>query len=90
VQILVRYTATVLNAHQLAPLFDGVVSGDTLPRKNPDPTGIQSRLDQFAVLVDSAPFVGVSSTGIATHGKRPEAFHICLHFDRSKYLRKLD
>ena len=28
-----RYTATVLDAHQLAPLFDRVVSGDTLSRK---------------------------------------------------------
>ncbi|MCX7232368.1 MAG: HAD hydrolase-like protein, partial [Burkholderiales bacterium] len=32
-----RYTATVLNAHQLLPLLDRVVSGDTLPTKKPDP-----------------------------------------------------
>ena len=42
-----RYTAAVLDAHQLAPLFDRVVSGDTLPRKKPDPAGIHSCLDQF-------------------------------------------
>ena len=61
-----RYTVTVLNAHELAPLFDGVVSGDTLPRKKPDPAGIQSCLDQFAVPVDRALFVGDSSIDVAT------------------------
>lgn len=61
-----RYTATVLNAHRLAPLFDRVVSGDTLPRKKPDPAGIQSCLDQFAVPVERALFVGDSSIDVAT------------------------
>jgi phosphoglycolate phosphatase len=44
-----RYTRTVLDAHQLAPLFDRVVSGDTLPSKKPDPAGIASCLKQFGV-----------------------------------------
>ena len=61
-----RYTATVLHAHQLAPMFDRVVSGDTLPRKKPDPAGIQSCLDQFAVPVERALFVGDSSVDVAT------------------------
>ena len=32
-----RYTERVLAAHDLSPLLDRVVSGDTLPRKKPDP-----------------------------------------------------
>ena len=61
-----RYTATVLKAHQLAHLFDRVVSGDTLPRKKPDPAGIQSCLDQFSVPLERALFVGDSSIDVAT------------------------
>ena len=53
-----RYTATVLDAHQLMPLFDRVVSGDTLPTKKPDPAGIQSCLAQFGVPRHRALFVG--------------------------------
>jgi len=30
-----RYTQAVLDAHAMAPLFDRVISGDTLPVKNP-------------------------------------------------------
>ena len=61
-----RYTRTVLDAHQLAPLFDRVVSGDTLPTKKPDPAGIQSCLDQFQVPAERALFVGDSSIDVAT------------------------
>jgi phosphoglycolate phosphatase len=61
-----RYTRTVLDAHQLAPLFDRVVSGDTLPTKKPDPAGIQSCLDQFQVPAARALFVGDSSIDVAT------------------------
>jgi phosphoglycolate phosphatase len=61
-----RYTQTVLDAHQLAPLFDRVVSGDTLPTKKPDPAGIQSCLDQFQVPAVRALFVGDSSIDVAT------------------------
>lgn len=62
----VRYTRTVLDAHQLAPLFDRVVSGDTLPTKKPDPAGIQSCLDHFQVPAARALFVGDSSIDVAT------------------------
>ena len=61
-----RYTASVLNAHQLLPLFDRVVSGDTLPRKKPDPAGIQSCLAQFETPAHRALFVGDSSIDVAT------------------------
>ncbi len=61
-----RYTRTVLDAHQLAPLLDCVVSGDSLPTKKPDPAGIQGCLAQFAVSPHQALFVGDSSIDVAT------------------------
>ncbi len=61
-----RYTTTVLDAHQLMPLFDRVVSGDTLPTKKPDPAGIHSCLVQFGVQSHRALFVGDSSIDVAT------------------------
>ncbi|MDP3700978.1 MAG: HAD-IA family hydrolase [Hylemonella sp.] len=61
-----RYTKTVLAAHALEPLFDRVVSGDTLPTKKPDPAGIQSCLAQFNVAAARALFVGDSSIDVAT------------------------
>lgn len=61
-----RYTRTVLDAHQLTPLLDRVVSGDMLPTKKPDPAGIQSCLAQFGVPPRRALFVGDSSIDVAT------------------------
>ena len=61
-----RYTTTVLDAHQLMPLFDRVVSGDTLPTKKPDPAGIHSCLAEFDVPRHRALFVGDSSIDVAT------------------------
>lgn len=61
-----RYTATVLDAHQLTPLLDCVVSGDTLPTKKPNPAGIAHCLAQFGVTKDRALFVGDSSIDVAT------------------------
>ena len=61
-----RYTQTVLDAHQLAPLFDRVISGDTLPVKKPNPAGIVDCLKQFGVSSDRALFVGDSSIDVAT------------------------
>jgi phosphoglycolate phosphatase len=56
----------VLDAHQLAPLFDRVVSGDSLPTKKPDPAGIRYCLEQFQVPASRALFVGDSSIDVAT------------------------
>ena len=61
-----RYTDTVLQVHQLTPLFDRVVSGDTLARKKPDPMGIDSCLTAFATPAHRALFVGDSSIDVAT------------------------
>lgn len=61
-----RYTDTVLAAHQLAPLLDKVVSGDTLPTKKPNPEGIGICLAQFGVPRERAIFVGDSSIDVAT------------------------
>jgi phosphoglycolate phosphatase len=61
-----RYTRTVLAAHDLAPMFDRVVSGDTLPTKKPDPAGIHSCLAQFQVDAARALFVGDSSIDVAS------------------------
>lgn len=61
-----RYTRTVLAAHDLEPMFDRVVSGDTLPTKKPDPAGIQSCLAQFQVQAARALFVGDSSIDVAS------------------------
>jgi phosphoglycolate phosphatase len=61
-----RYTRAVLDAHQLAPLFDRVISGDSFPLKKPDPVGVLSCLEQFAVLPGRALFVGDSCIDVAT------------------------
>ncbi|UJW79242.1 HAD family hydrolase [Hydrogenophaga sp. SL48] len=61
-----RYTQTVLDAHQLAPLLDHVISGDTLPVKKPNPAGIHDCLQRFGVTPDRALFVGDSSIDVAT------------------------
>ena len=61
-----RYTQTVLDAHRLAPLFDRVISGDTLPVKKPDPAGVHDCLEMFDVVHERALFVGDSSIDVAT------------------------
>ena len=61
-----RFTQTVLNVHNLMPLFDVVVSGDSLPTKKPDPAGIESCLTLFDMPRHRALFVGDSSIDVAT------------------------
>lgn len=61
-----RYTQVVLDAHQLAPLFDCVISGDTFATKKPTPVGIEACLAQFGVARERALFVGDSSIDVAT------------------------
>lgn len=61
-----RYTETVLNAHQMAPLFDLVISGDTFAVKKPNPMGIDESLKRFGAARDRTLFVGDSSIDIAT------------------------
>lgn len=61
-----RYTQTVIDAHSLAPLFDRIISGDSLPTKKPDPAGVAACLAQFGVAKERALFVGDSSIDAAT------------------------
>ena len=61
-----RYTRTVLDAHRLTPLFDRIVSGDTLPVKKPDPMAVRDCLARFGVRGDRCLFVGDSSIDVAT------------------------
>jgi phosphoglycolate phosphatase len=61
-----RYASTVLNAHQLIPLLDRVISGDTLSTKKPHPAGINTCLAEFGVAPERALFVGDSSIDVAT------------------------
>lgn len=61
-----RHTDAVMKAHGLAPLFDCVISGDTLPTKKPDPAGILSCLARFDTAPERALFVGDSSIDVAT------------------------
>lgn len=61
-----RYTETVLRAHDLLPLFDRVISGDTLPVKKPDPAGVHDCMQRFGVARERTLFVGDSSIDVAT------------------------
>jgi len=61
-----RYTQTVLDAHSMAPLFDRIISGDTLPVKKPNPAAIHDCLQRFGVAPERALFVGDSSIDVAT------------------------
>jgi phosphoglycolate phosphatase len=61
-----RYTQVVMNVHQLGPLFDAVVSGDTFPTKKPDPAGVLQCLAQFGAAKVRTLFVGDSSIDAAT------------------------
>lgn len=61
-----RYTQTVLDAHALAPLFDRVISGDTLTVKKPNPLAISDCLLRYGVAAHRALFVGDSSIDVAT------------------------
>lgn len=61
-----RYTQAVLSAHQMVPLFDLVISGDTLPVKKPNPAAIAHGIQRFGVSPERTLFVGDSSIDIAT------------------------
>jgi phosphoglycolate phosphatase len=61
-----RYTQVVLDVHQLTPMFDAVISGDTFPNKKPNPIGVTHCLNKFGVNADRTLFVGDSSIDAAT------------------------
>nr|UOZ97494.1 Phosphoglycolate phosphatase [Cupriavidus sp.] len=61
-----RFTDRVLQAHGLTHQFDLVVSGDTLPTKKPDPTGLFYCMAQIGATLGSCLFVGDSEIDVAT------------------------
>ena len=61
-----RYTKVVMDVHQLGPMFDAVVSGDTFHAKKPNPVGVAHCLAQFGVARERSLFVGDSSIDAAT------------------------
>jgi phosphoglycolate phosphatase len=60
------YTQIVLDAHGLSPMFEVVISGDTLSSKKPHPQGIQLCIERFGLTVQEVLFVGDSSIDVAT------------------------
>jgi phosphoglycolate phosphatase len=61
-----RYTKVVMDVHQLGPMFDAVVSGDTFATKKPDPAGVAHCLAKFGMARERTLFVGDSSIDAAT------------------------
>ncbi|AGX88220.1 phosphoglycolate phosphatase [Candidatus Symbiobacter mobilis] len=61
-----HFTHVVLERLGLMPSFDLVISGDTLPQRKPDPSGVQLCLDRFGVQRERALFVGDSAVDVAT------------------------
>lgn len=59
------FTRTVLTQHELLPLLDEVVSGDTAPAKKPAPAGLLACMAKFHVPAPCALFVGDSSIDVA-------------------------
>lgn len=58
------FTLPLLEKSGLLPYFELVVSGDTLPKKKPDPDQIFYVCEQFGVSVQEAALVGDSRTDI--------------------------
>lgn len=61
-----EFTDAVLRRHGLDALLDGVVCGDTLPARKPDPAGVLQCLRDFDVPARDALFVGDSSIDVQT------------------------
>jgi phosphoglycolate phosphatase len=59
------FTLPLLQKYDLLRYFDLVVSGDTLPRKKPEPDQILYVCEQFGVLVQDVAMVGDSKTDIS-------------------------
>ncbi|MDO9052154.1 MAG: phosphoglycolate phosphatase [Methylotenera sp.] len=59
------FTLPLLEKYDLLRYFDLIVSGDTLPRKKPEPDQILYVCEQFGVLVQDVAMVGDSKTDIS-------------------------
>ncbi len=71
-----RHTDTVLRALGLSSAFDMVISGDTLPTKKPNPSGVQHCLQRWGIAPEQALFVGDSSIDAQT--ARNAGVAVCL------------
>jgi phosphoglycolate phosphatase len=60
-----KFTSPLLDASGLGAFFDIVVSGDTLPKKKPDPIQLHHICAEFNVMEMEAMLVGDSATDIA-------------------------
>lgn len=63
-------TMSILKTLELAPYFDVVIGGDTLPGiKKPDPRHLQAALEQMGVTTDACAMVGDNHNDVmAAHG----------------------
>ena len=61
-----KFTARLLEKHDLANIFDLIVCGDTLPVRKPDPAVIHYCISTMSETVDKCLFVGDSDIDIAT------------------------
>ncbi len=59
-----RFTAELLERKGLAPFFDVVVCGDTLPRKKPDPLPFVHACERLAIAPADAVVIGDSANDI--------------------------
>jgi phosphoglycolate phosphatase len=59
-----RFTLPLLAAHGMSPFFQVVVSGDTLPRKKPDPMPLQHSAMVFGISCDHLLVIGDSANDV--------------------------
>jgi len=60
-----RFTVALLRAQGMAPQFDLVLSGDSLPKKKPDPLPLLHACEHFGVSTSEFLFVGDSPNDMA-------------------------
>lgn len=68
-----QFLPALLEQHGLAEYFDWVVGGDSLPRKKPDPMGLQWVMEQAQISPAHSLFVGDSGNDI----KAAKAAQVC-------------
>ncbi|MEZ5456272.1 MAG: phosphoglycolate phosphatase [Lysobacteraceae bacterium] len=74
-----RYTEAILTRHGLRAYFDVVISGNSLPARKPDPSGVLSVMQQLGVSPERTLFVGDSSIDVATARNAGIAVHLFPH-----------
>ncbi len=74
-----RFTLALLRAQSMAGQFDLVLSGDSLPRKKPDPLPILHSCEHFGVAPSEFLFVGDSPNDVAA-GKAAGCPVVCVPY----------